>query len=67
MNAWKCHRRCITRKQARQAQGQDSMEHKFNLSQAIVGMQVMSRLCNQFKVHAQNLDSSIEGKCFSHK
>ena len=67
MNAWKCHRRCITRKQARQMQGQDSMAHKFNLSQAIVGMQVISRLSNQFKVHAQNLDSSIEGNCFSHK
>ena len=52
MNAWKCHRRCITRKQARQEQGQDSMAHKFNLSQAIVGMQVISRLSNQFKVHA---------------
>ena len=67
MNAGKCHRRCITRKQARQAQGQDSMAHKFNLSQAIVGMQVISRLSNQFKVHVQNLNSSIEGNSFSHK
>ena len=67
MNAWKCHRRCITRKQARQAQGQDSMAHKFNLSQAIVGMQVISRLSNQFKVHSQNADNTIEGNCFSHK
>ena len=60
-------RLCITRKKARQAQGQDSMAHKFNLSQAIVVMQVISRLSYQFKVHAQNLDSSIEGNCFSHK
>ena len=55
MNAWKCKRRCITRKQARQAQGQDSMAHKFNLSQDIVGMQVILRLSNQFKVHAHFL------------
>ena len=57
----------LQEKQARQAQGQDSMAHKFNLSQAIVGMQVISRLSNQFNVLAQNLDSSIEGNCFSHK
>ena len=43
------------------------MAHKFNLSQAIVGMQVISRLSNQFKVHAQNMDSGIEGNCISHK